>query len=79
MLRTIVWRRVSPLQMRGHKICQMSNRLDPTRMSRHLLTKGDVMKRVKAIASSEMTEEWDWNVKPFLWKRPAPLVSHQTT
>ena len=79
MLRTFVWRRVCPLQMRGHKICHMSNHLDPTRISRHLLDKSDVMKRVKAIASSEMMEVWDWNVKPFHRKRPAPLVSHLTT
>ena len=57
----------------------MSGRLDPTRLSRHQLTKGDVMKRVKAIASSEMMDEWDWNARPFLQKRPAPQVSHQTT
>ena len=79
MLRTFVWRRVAPLQMRGHKIFHMSNRLDPTRLSRHQLTKGDVMKRVKAIASSEMTDEWEWNVKPFNRKRPAPEVSPHTT
>ena len=78
MLRTIVWRRVSPLQMRGHKICHMSGQLDPTRMSRHILNKGDVMKRVKAIASSEMEEEWNWNVKPFHRNRRAPRVNQQT-
>ena len=77
MLRTLVWRRVCPLQMRGHKICYMINHLDPTWMSRHILTKGDVMKRVKAIASSDMEEECDWKVKPFHRKSCAPLVSHQ--
>ena len=79
MLRTFVWRRVAPLQMRGHKNCHMSNRLDPTWLSRHQLTKGDIMKRVKAIASSEMKDEWDCNVKPFNQKCPAPQVSHLTT
>ena len=79
MLRTFVWRRVAPLQMRVHKICHMSGRLDPTRLSRHQLTKGDVMKRVKATAHSEMTDECDWNVRPFNRKRPAPQVRHQAT
>ena len=76
MLCTFVWRRVAPLQMRGHKICHMSGRLDPTRLSRHQLTKEDVMKRVKAIAHSSMTEEWEWNVRPYQRRRPAPQVSH---
>ena len=72
MLCTFVWRRVAPLQRRAHKICHMSGRLDPTRLSRHQLTKDDVMKRVKAIAHSEMTDAWDWNVRPFNRKRLAP-------
>ena len=76
MLRTFVWRRVAPLQRRGHKICHMSGRRDPTRLSRHQLTKDDVMKRVKAIAHSSMTDEWEWNVKPFQRRRPAPQVCH---
>ena len=59
MLRTFVWRRVAPLQRRAHKICHMSNHLDPTRLSRHQLTKEDVKKRVKIIAHSEMVDEWD--------------------
>ena len=79
MLRTFVWRRVCPLQRRVHKICHMSGRLDPTRLSRHQLTKEDVMKRVRAITHSTMKDDWDWNVKPFQRRRPAPVVSYRIT
>ena len=78
ILRTFMWRRVCPLQIWGHKICHMSNHLDPTRISRHLLDKSDVMKRVKAIASSDMEEQWNWKVKPFHQNRRAPQVNQQT-
>ena len=57
MLSTFVFRRVCPLQRRVHKMCHMSGRLDPTRLSRHQLTKEDVMKRVRAIAHSKMTDD----------------------
>ena len=72
MLRAFVSRQVCPLQMRGHKLCHMSSELDPTRTRRHVLSKADVMKRVKAIASSDMAEKWLWKVKPFHRNRPAP-------
>ena len=46
-------------------MCHMSGRLDPTRLSRHKLTKEDVMKRVRAIANSKIPEDWEWNIAPF--------------
>ena len=79
MLSTFVFRRVCPLQRRVHKMCHMSGRLDPTRLSRHVLTKEDVMKRVRAIAHSKMTEDWEWNVMAFRRGRPAPVVSYRVT
>ena len=57
MLSTFVFRRVCPLQRRVHKMCHMTGRLDPTRLSRHVLTKEDVMKRVRAIAHSKILED----------------------
>ena len=75
MLCAMVSRRVCPLQMREHKICHMSGQLDPTRLSRHQLDKSDVLKRVKAIASSSLKEDWVWHVKPFHQTRRAPQVS----
>ena len=78
LLSTFIFRRVCPLQRRVHKMCHMAGRLDPTRMSRHMLTKEDVMKRVRAIANSQITEDWDWKVEPFRRKRPALVVSNRT-
>ena len=75
MLRAFVVHRVCPLQMQEHKLCHMSDHLDPTRTSRHELSMADVMKRVKAIASSDMEETWTWKVKPFYRDRLAPQVS----
>ena len=46
MLTTFIFRRVCPLQRRVHKMCHMKGRLDPTRLSRHVLTKEDVMKQI---------------------------------
>ena len=37
MLSTFIFRRVCPLQRRVHKICHMTGRLDPTRLSRHVV------------------------------------------
>ena len=75
MLCSFVVHRVCPLQMREHKLCHMSDHLDPTRTSRHELSMVDVMKRVKAIASSDMEDEWTWKVKPYYRDRLAPQVS----
>ena len=58
--------------MREHKLCHMSDHLDPTRTSRHELSRADVMKRVKAIASSDMEDKWTWKVKPYNRDRLAP-------
>ena len=78
LLGTFILRRVCPLQSRVHKMCHMKGRLDPTRVSRHGLTQADVMKRVKAIANSQITEDWDWEVEPFRRSHPAPVVSFRT-
>ena len=77
LLGTFILRRVCPLQRRVHKMCHMKGRLDPNRTSRHGLTQADVMKRVKAIANSQITEDWEWKVEPYRRNDPAPVVSHQ--
>jgi hypothetical protein len=75
LLRTFVVRRVNPLQYRFHKICHMSGLLDPTRVSRHDLTNAQVRRRVKAIARTEMEDNWQWGVEPYNRTRLPPLVS----
>lgn len=75
LLRTFVMRRVNPLQYRVHKICHMSGLLDPTRVSTHDLTKAQVRRRVKAIAQTEMVDDWEWGVEPFKRSQLPPQVS----
>ena len=75
LLRTFISRRVCPLQTRAHKICHMSGPLDPTRVSRHVLSKEQVAKWVRAIARTNMTDTWEWGVEPFERDHRAPNVS----
>ena len=74
LLRTFMARRVSPLQMRQHKICHMGDHLDPMRTSQHELSLVAIKRWVKAIASSEMADKWNWGVKPYYRERPVPQV-----
>ena len=73
--RTFTIRRVNPLQYRVHKICHMSGLLDPTRVSTHDLTHPQVRRRVKAIAQTDMEDDWQWGVEPFERSRLPPPVS----
>jgi hypothetical protein len=45
-------RRVSPLQRRSHKICQMSGPMDATWHSTHELTLADILRWIKDICKS---------------------------
>ena len=65
LLWVFVCRQVSPLQRRVHKICHMSGLLDPTRISKHDLTRASIKRRVNAIAYTEMSDKWRWGVEPF--------------
>ena len=76
LLATFVSRRVSPLQRRVHKICHMSGPLDPTRTSTIELNKAQIRKRVKAIARTKMTEEWEWGKEPHSRSNRPPQVSN---
>ena len=75
LLWVFVARRVSPLQRCEHKICHMGGPLDPMRISRHDLDRVTVKRRVKAIASSDMEDQWKWGVKPYFRERHPTSVS----
>jgi len=76
ILRCFISRRISPLQLRTHKICYMSGRLDPNRISVHTLDKQDIYKRVKAIAHTTMKDShWRWGLKPHTRTNPPLRVS----
>jgi hypothetical protein len=67
-------RRVSPLQRRSHKICQMSGPMDPTRHSTHELTPADILRRIKDICKSSQAT-FAWGLEPYSRDRPAPTVN----
>jgi hypothetical protein len=74
-------RRVSPLQRRSHKICQMSGPMDPTRHSTHELSPADILRRVKDICKSSQVT-FAWGLEPYSRDRPAltiNLLSRHTT
>jgi hypothetical protein len=59
IVRTFITRRVLPLQRRVHKICQMSGRFDPTRISTFRLSKADVVAKARLISKMKMPVDWD--------------------
>ena len=79
LLATFISRRVSPLQQRVHKICHMSGRYDPTRMTSYELSKAQIRRRVKAVARTNMLKDWVWGKEPHNRDRPAPAVSIRKT
>ena len=56
LLRTFVSSRINPLQDRMHKMCVMSGRHDPNRMTTVELSKEEVYRWVKAIARTSMAD-----------------------
>ena len=60
LILTFLKRRVSPLQLRPHKICHMSGLLDPTRHSTFELADNFVWERLKAISRTALDANWKW-------------------
>ena len=67
--------RICPLQRRSRKICYITGHRDPTRMSTFKLTKPEVLRRIKAIATTHLTPALGWNVAPHSVTNPITLVS----
>jgi hypothetical protein len=67
-------RRVSPLQCRSHKICQMSGAMDPTRHSMHKLSPTDILRWVKDICKTSQVI-FAWGLEPYSRDCPAPMVT----
>jgi hypothetical protein len=70
----VSWR-VSPLQRRSHKICQMSGAMDPTQHSMHELSPADILWWVKDICKTTQTV-FAWGLEPYSRDRPALTVNH---
>ena len=54
----------------------MSGPLDPTQTSTVELTKEEVRRRIKAIATVRMGEKWTWGLEPYSRSNPPPAVSN---
>jgi hypothetical protein len=61
LLATFVSRRVCLLQHRPHKMCFMSSRHDPCRITTFELSKPEVYRWVKPIGKTDLAEDdWEW-------------------
>ena len=54
----------------------MSGPLDPTRTSTFELTKDEIRRCVRAIATVRMTAEWEWVLEPYSRRNLPPAVSN---
>ncbi|KAM0895906.1 hypothetical protein ACQ4PT_023558 [Festuca glaucescens] len=70
IVRAFISRRVLPLQRRVHKICQMTGRKDPTRITTFSLRKSDVVLKAKQICKTKMPVDWKWGMQPFSRRHP---------
>ncbi|KAM0829463.1 hypothetical protein ACQ4PT_066867 [Festuca glaucescens] len=70
IMRAFISRRVLPLQRRVHKICQMTGRKDPTRITTFPLRKSDVVLKAKQICKTKMPVDWKWGMQPFSRRHP---------
>ena len=68
-------RRVQPLQARVHKLCFVSRKGDPTRISTKKLALARMQSWLKQIARESVEEGWQPGVPAFSRKKPAPRVS----
>ena len=75
LLATYISRRISPLQHRSHKICHMSGRHDPNRITTVDLNHDQILKRIKVVAQMAVTENWDWGKGPYHQNHLPPPVS----
>jgi hypothetical protein len=65
-------RRVLPLQRRAHKICQMSGRMDPTRITTHQLSAPDLVLKAKQICQNSLTPSGKYGLSPYSHRHSPP-------
>jgi hypothetical protein len=58
-------RRVLPLQRRTHKICQMSGRMDPTRITTHRLSTSDLVLKARRICQNALRPSGKYGFAPY--------------
>jgi hypothetical protein len=66
-------RRVLPLQRRCHRICDMSGRRDPSRISTFQMDMGDFLHRMHMITTLKVDEDFQFGLRAYNRRNP-PLV-----
>jgi hypothetical protein len=67
-------RRVLPLQRRCHRMCDMTGRLDPTRISTFQIEIDEFLQRMHTITSLKLTSDFKFGLKAYNRSRPPPVV-----
>jgi hypothetical protein len=76
LLAAFIHRRVCPLQIRPHRICDMIGRRDPCRLSTKRLPSKEVVRHVNDISKSKLDEDgWEFGMPPYCRRQPPPPVS----
>ncbi|KAK1620888.1 hypothetical protein QYE76_026405 [Lolium multiflorum] len=65
-------RRVLPLQRRAHKICQMSGRMDPTRITTYRLSAPDLVLKARKICQNPLRPSGKFGLAPYCRSNPPP-------
>ena len=75
LILTFIDRRVLPLQWRPHKMCHMSGRFDPTRITTKLLSKLAIAYRANSVSELTLGEDWTWGKQAYSRESPPETVS----
>src|SRR4051812_41308243 len=67
-------RRVLPLQRRCHRICDMSGRRDPSRISTFQMDMDEFLHRMKMITTLKVDADFEFGLKAYNRRRPPPVV-----
>src|SRR3954465_13675538 len=58
-----ICRRVLPLQRRCHRLCDMSGRLDPTRISTFKIEQEEILRRINTITDLKLADPFSFGVR----------------
>ncbi|KAK1668996.1 hypothetical protein QYE76_057155 [Lolium multiflorum] len=70
IIRTFISRRVLPLQRRAHKISEMYDPRDPTKITGLPLSKEDIVLKARQICQTDMPMDWEWGFVPLSSTNP---------
>ena len=67
-------RRVLPLQRRCHRICDMTGKLDPTRISTFQIEMEEFLHRMHTITTLKVTKDFKLGLRVYNRNNPPPVV-----